>query len=204
MLAGEPPFDGPTPPAILAKKAAEETPEVRVVRKTVPAKLEGVLAKALATTPADRFQTAGELAEALESPDSVKWRRPRRRLVRRLADVGIAVALLTGGLWLSGIFRRAGEVESGSLTRATFREVQIMREGEVDAAAISPDGEHLAYCTRSDGSAYELRLAEIGELDAGRTLAVVDHCGSDPLLRWLPDGPPLCSLVVSRGAGDTI
>jgi serine/threonine-protein kinase len=84
MLAGEPPFDGPTPHAILARKATEAPPEVRVVRNTVPPALENVLARAMATSLPDRFQTAGELAVALGSPETVPRVRRRSRVAWRV------------------------------------------------------------------------------------------------------------------------
>jgi TolB-like protein/tetratricopeptide (TPR) repeat protein len=66
MLAGEPPFTGPTPQAILAKRLSGETPQVRVVRPTVPEGVEQVLTRALALVPADRFASAAEFARALQ------------------------------------------------------------------------------------------------------------------------------------------
>ncbi len=51
--------------ALMAKKLAEPTPRISVVRETVPAAVEAALTKALAKTPADRFATAQQFAEAL-------------------------------------------------------------------------------------------------------------------------------------------
>jgi serine/threonine-protein kinase len=65
LLAGEPPFTGATPQAILAKRFATPAPSVRVVRPGVSTALETVLARALATAPADRFSSAGEFSAAL-------------------------------------------------------------------------------------------------------------------------------------------
>jgi len=76
MLAGSVPFNGPTPQVVLARQTIDAVPPIRTVRPTVPDALEQVVLKALAKTPADRFATAGQLAEALRSrtptaPDSV-------------------------------------------------------------------------------------------------------------------------------------
>jgi eukaryotic-like serine/threonine-protein kinase len=65
LLAGEPPFTGPTAQAIIAKRFSGEVPHVRRVRPSVPESVERVLHKALASTPADRFSTAAQFAEAL-------------------------------------------------------------------------------------------------------------------------------------------
>jgi serine/threonine protein kinase len=60
MLAGEPPFTGLTPQAILAKRVLDPTPHVRRLRESVPEGLERTLMKALAIstslTPARLFR----------------------------------------------------------------------------------------------------------------------------------------------------
>ena len=68
MLAGEPPFTGPTAQVILAKRLHDPVPSLRVVRDTVPAGVERTIEKALAKVPADRFATAGQFAQALAVP----------------------------------------------------------------------------------------------------------------------------------------
>ncbi|MCH7563729.1 MAG: serine/threonine protein kinase [Gemmatimonadetes bacterium] len=65
MLAGDPPFTGSIPRAILAKKLMESAPNLRVVRDSVPEHVERAVTIALAKTPADRFRTAEEFSQAL-------------------------------------------------------------------------------------------------------------------------------------------
>ena len=93
MLAGESPYDGPTPHAILARKVSEDTPSLRIRRKTVTRELENVLAKAMARSPADRFATAGEFAKALKS-GGAGVRRPSRLtpVLRKRLTVGAMAA----------------------------------------------------------------------------------------------------------------
>jgi Tol biopolymer transport system component len=71
MLSGEPPYTGPTPQAILAKKLSAPLPRISVVREAVPPGIEAALTKALARTPADRYVTAAEFAAALALPDAM-------------------------------------------------------------------------------------------------------------------------------------
>jgi serine/threonine-protein kinase len=111
MLAGEPPFTGPTPHAILAKRLSGEAPRLRVVRPTVSPSLERAVHRALARVPADRFATTADLAKALAmatvSPGSgtTEVTRPapvraRRRLSIGLSGVlGLAVVAGAGLLW---------------------------------------------------------------------------------------------------------
>lgn len=67
MLAGEPPFTGSTGQAIIAKRFTDPAPSARRLRETVPPSVDRAIAKALARTPADRFTTTHEFAEALRA-----------------------------------------------------------------------------------------------------------------------------------------
>ena len=62
MLAGEPPFTGPTPQAVIAKRFHTDPVPLRAVRPAVPEQVERAVARALARVPADRFASAAELA----------------------------------------------------------------------------------------------------------------------------------------------
>jgi serine/threonine protein kinase len=107
MLAGEPPFTGPSAQAIAAKHMQLPPPSLRTVRPHVPPRIEAAINQALEKVPADRFQSADEFARALtvdqrSTPPWIKDRLSRRRL----AAGGLAVAL--GMLALAvGILRRS-------------------------------------------------------------------------------------------------
>jgi serine/threonine protein kinase/tetratricopeptide (TPR) repeat protein len=64
MLAGEPPFTGPTVQAIITKRFIAPVPQVRATRD-VPEPVDAVVTRALARTPVDRFATAAEFVAAL-------------------------------------------------------------------------------------------------------------------------------------------
>ncbi|MBA3497429.1 MAG: protein kinase, partial [Gemmatimonadales bacterium] len=68
MLAGEPPYTGPTAAALAAKRLMGEVPRVRLTRPSVPEHLERALLRALAPLPADRFGTMAEFARSLSDP----------------------------------------------------------------------------------------------------------------------------------------
>ena len=104
MLTGEPPYTGPTPQAVLAKRLSEPVPHVRTGRE-VPLALERAVTRALARSPADRFSTAAEFAGALQSArledgvgtmDTLVTPRPRRPIARPVA-VGLTLLLLALG-----------------------------------------------------------------------------------------------------------
>src|SRR5262245_51900810 len=74
MLAGEPPYTGPTAHAVIAKRFREPVPLVGTLRD-VPEDIERAVARALAPAPVDRFRTAAEFAAALElQPDAAPAR----------------------------------------------------------------------------------------------------------------------------------
>jgi tetratricopeptide (TPR) repeat protein/TolB-like protein len=94
MLSGETPFTGSTPQSVLAKKRSEPTPRVSVVRETVPPAVEAALTKSLAKTPADRFATAGQFAEALSARgEETEGKRPAWHWVAGLAAAVIITAI---------------------------------------------------------------------------------------------------------------
>ena len=69
LLAGQPPFTGPTPMAILARHSLERVPSLTIVRHSIPEAVELVVLRALEKVPADRYPTMGEFAEALRGAD---------------------------------------------------------------------------------------------------------------------------------------
>jgi len=66
MLAGEPPYTGPTAQAIILKRFTEPVPSVRRGRPSVPEAVDQAIQRALAPVPADRFATAAEFGRALQ------------------------------------------------------------------------------------------------------------------------------------------
>ena len=65
MLAGAPPFTGPSVIAVLSQHAAQAVPPLRAKRPAVPEGVERTLERALSKAPGDRFATAAQFAEAL-------------------------------------------------------------------------------------------------------------------------------------------
>ncbi len=68
MLAGQPPFTGPTVESVVRQHLLAEAPNVSRVRPTVPPQIETALTRALAKTPADRFNSTQQFAAALTTP----------------------------------------------------------------------------------------------------------------------------------------
>ena len=118
MLAGQPPFTGPTAMALLARHSLDNVPSLKIVRGTVPDAVEDAIVRAMAKVPADRFRSAGDFAAALldnegaarRRRDSLKAKAIAAETVERPAlgagrkktamiTAAVAVPLLAVGSW---------------------------------------------------------------------------------------------------------
>ena len=75
MLAGQPPFSGPTAMALLARHSLDNVPSLKIVRGTVPDAVEDAIVRAMAKVPADRFRSAIDFANALTDNEGAALRR---------------------------------------------------------------------------------------------------------------------------------
>jgi serine/threonine-protein kinase len=64
-LLGRPPFEGPSPEAILARQTLNALPNLRAARRDLGRKLDEVLRRALAADPAARYPSAAAFHDAL-------------------------------------------------------------------------------------------------------------------------------------------
>lgn len=67
MLSGTHPFDTPTPMGIAVKHITAPVPPIRELQPGLPPGIEAVLDKAMAKKPEERFQTATEMAVAVQA-----------------------------------------------------------------------------------------------------------------------------------------
>src|SRR5947209_8544497 len=107
MLAGEPPFTGPSAESIVRQHLAAAAPRVSAMRASVPPAIEEAIVRALAKTPADRFATAADFVEALAAP-AQRVRDTGRRTSRLAAGAGLAATLLAAAAGLFVLSRPHG------------------------------------------------------------------------------------------------
>jgi serine/threonine protein kinase len=96
MLVGEPPFTGPTAQVTMAKRLSGEVPRLRRLRPGVSEAVESLILRALAITPADRYQTGAEFARAIEEVGSGPFKAARRPWSRKRLLTASAAALVLG------------------------------------------------------------------------------------------------------------
>ncbi|MBL8057842.1 MAG: SUMF1/EgtB/PvdO family nonheme iron enzyme, partial [Anaerolineales bacterium] len=65
MTAGRPPFEGDSAMTVMFKQVNDPPPDIQQFNAAVPDELRGIIFKALEKEPAQRFQSAAEMARAL-------------------------------------------------------------------------------------------------------------------------------------------
>ncbi len=192
MLAGEPPVTGPTAQAMIAKLMTERPTRLRVVRDTVPEGIENAVAQALAKTPADRFASAADLAEALgRAADAPSTAVPPPGRPRWLVGVSAAAVLVVlGGVgWLALGRSRVGA------TAFTPQLVQLTTDGNARLPQLSPDGTRLAYVARDCDSLERCTERLVVRDTGGAGSATLMRASSFWFVRWATGGR---FLVVTR------
>ena len=128
MLAGEPPFTGPTVESVVRQHLTAAAPPVTTVRPGTPPGVALALERALAKTPADRHPTAAAFAEALAAPTPVATLAPAgatapglgRVLALYLTASGAVLALVFGAmlsLGLPAVFLWGGKRRADAVRR---------------------------------------------------------------------------------------
>ncbi|HXV86704.1 MAG TPA: serine/threonine-protein kinase [Gemmatimonadales bacterium] len=162
LLAGRPPFTGPSVQAVLAAHVTEAPRAVTEHRPAVPASLAAVIMRCLEKKPADRWQTADELLQQLDTavtpsagvtPTSARpaslppvladFRVGRRALLIAVPAIILAVAL-SGWLALRG--RGGPPLDAHLIAAFPFQfsagpDVAYLREGMVNLLESTFTGE---------------------------------------------------------------
>lgn len=108
MLAGQPPFSGANPQAVIARHMVDPPPPLRGVRPSVSRQLEAVVRKSIAKSPADRFANATAFRDAIRRVSSAghEYATPRqdtswwRRHPMLLGSIGVIAVLVIAILLL--------------------------------------------------------------------------------------------------------
>jgi eukaryotic-like serine/threonine-protein kinase len=177
MLAGKQAFKGTTVADTLSAILREDPTEASDSGPRLPAEYLRVVRRSLEKSPDDRFQTARDLAFALEgattdsrpaaSGSRLLGRGPRRWTAPALVAVLVAIAT-TLGAWFGRALSPAPAPVS--FQRLTFR------PGLVQSARFAPDGETILYSAKWGNNPIELfstRATTRGELSLGQKDALI-------------------------------
>lgn len=168
MISGKRAFHGETSADTMSAILKEETPELSETARNVPPGLERIVRHCLEKHPAQRFQSAGDLAFDLEAMTDVSSTAKsgaqaavqtdaqqagstssRHGLLTAAALVALAAALLALGWWLG---RGNGAAPLADYKQVTFR------TGSIGNARYTPDG-GIVYSAAWEGSEKQLYLA---------------------------------------------
>jgi predicted Ser/Thr protein kinase len=127
MVAGKPPFDGPSGRAIMSAILVGASTPLRKLRPDVPQDLERIVARCLEKDPARRFPSTAELATELHQVverQAGRGLRLRDLLRRPAVAAALAVVVVAAGIgtwmWARGAGRRwAGGPAIAEITRLT-------------------------------------------------------------------------------------
>jgi Tol biopolymer transport system component len=229
MVTGARAFARETPPETLTAILKDDVPELPLTSARVPLSLARIIRRCVEKEPGGRFQSALDLAFALEALDTTSsgsttavaiGSSPRRRERVAWAAAVLVLALVAGaGAWAwyrqpapspAPIVRLPMTAAAGWITspRALNRPV---------IASISPNGRRIAFYAMSPGGVVQIWVRELDQLDAtpvaGTEGAVTFFWAPDS--RWLAfsavgvlkkidtfGGQPitLCDCSVGRGA----
>ncbi len=194
MLAGGPPFTGPTAQAIMARHAVDPVAPLRTVRRNIPEAVEQAVLRALEKVPADRFATAEQFGRALTTDEHAPRRAPSipssRKIIAVVAVAAAATALAVGALrrWDSP---PQPEGDPKLVAVLPFRvagadpALEYLREGMVDLFAIKLTGEGgpRALDPRAVLSSWHRALSpSADDLSPGAALGIAQRLGAGGLL----------------------
>ena len=222
LCTGRPPFRGDTAVAVLRKVCDKPARPVRDLNPDVPEWLADVVARLLAKDPADRFQTAAEVADllgdrlaALQNPGSVV--RPARSPEARPPEVAAPKRSVrpparwaTAAAVLAAVLAGVGVTDAAGVTDVVPTVVRLVRgDGTLVVRTADPDvgvsieGEDLVITGAGTGEirlqpgTYTVKATKDGK-PAFRELVTVERNGREVVnVRWEP------TAVKSAGEADT-
>jgi eukaryotic-like serine/threonine-protein kinase len=141
MVAGQPPFTGSSVQTVLSKVISEDPRPVSEHRRSVPPHVAAAIAKALEKLPADRWQSAGEFADALTKKDAYVAARTLRS-PSTLIPWGLAAVFALALGWVSLRTQRA-DVPSADVVRFGVEFADGVVPSFTPIVRLSPDGRQL-------------------------------------------------------------
>jgi serine/threonine protein kinase len=207
MLAGRRPFEGATASDVMAAVLTEDPAPFADIAPEVPGALWRIVRRCLEKEPERRFQSAGDLAFALEelktssdfSPNvkvATSARTKRRAATALLSRLGkgwgrralaaAATALMLAATFVAVYYLRKQPEEKLAVS-FTFGLPDNWELPPFDSPAVSPDGKYIVYSARSSSSQNrDDRSLWLRRLDSAASKPLPDTLGGySPF--WSPD-----------------
>ena len=180
MLSGKQPFQKETAPETMTAILREEPPELSGTGRAISPGLERVVRRCMEKEPGTRFQSASDLAFALEAASSASntgavqapsglKRKSGVRAFKPLAVAGATSALLVlvGVAATLYLDRLPHQPSQPSFKRIT------LRRGEIHSARFTPDLQSVVYSASWGGKPSEIFVQRLASADA-RSLGVTN------------------------------
>ena len=207
MLSGQRAFKGDTAADTMIAIVKEDPPELAALRPDIPPALQRIVRHCLEKNPVERFQSARDVAFALESstdsgatsvhealPSGATIAIPaaRSRFPMGIIIGAAIVVIAIGFAWQSGLFTPGGsDPTAPPIVIGTASQLTTDDGLEIDPA-ISPDGKMLAYAA---GKATHMRIF-IRPVGGGRTIPLSDDREAFEFQpRWSPDSTQILYLT---------
>jgi Tol biopolymer transport system component len=203
MLTARRAFEKPTAPETMTAILNEEPPDLAQTASGAPPGLQRVVHRCLEKNPALRFQSASDLAFALqaltESGASTAVgavRKPRSRWVWVAAAGALAAVGLAAAIWYLHRPLPAPVVPAGiTLDGSSLAQVTASSGADRDPS-LSPDGSLLAYSSDQNGS-FEIYVKSLAP--GGREMQLTSDGGQNFQPAWSPDGKLIAYYSQKRG-----
>ncbi len=187
MAGGKPAFGGASSAETMDAILRDEPP---VLPRSVPPVLDRIVRRCLEKEPGRRFQSATDLAHALESlsPSTARPRRPKRRAWWQWA-APLAACAAVGAVYFGRELRTS---MPPAPPQTTLRRLTNNPDLTTDAA-ISPDGKLVAYVR--NGNIWEQQV------DGGGLIRITDDLAGDANPEFSPDGTQIAFRSARAGGG---
>lgn len=156
MLAGEPPFVGPTAQSIVAKVITESPKSLTAQRRTVPPHVDAAVQKSLEKLAADRFASAAAFAESLrDSGASLRSLGHQATPATARSVVGSAArwgaTALVGAIIVAAAYVAGRRSMSQSATDGLSMQQRTYRTQSIFSARYATDGTSIVYSAADSG-----------------------------------------------------
>jgi eukaryotic-like serine/threonine-protein kinase len=200
ILAGRPPFIGPSPQAIVAAQLTQPAPPLAESRPSVAPALAALVMRCLEKRPADRWQSTAELLDAIEAlaapvggtSETGSTDRAGSRRSRPIALAALLALVVAGAVWsLVRRSRDAAPLDADLVAVAPFdvpdARLALWREGLVDLLSRNLDGAGplrsvppTTVIRRWSGRADRLSASELGRRTGARLIVFGNLLGAGP------------------------
>ena len=196
MIAGQPPFTGPTAESLMHQHLSVSPPSVTHLRPAAPQWVASAVQRSMAKNPADRFSAVDQFAQALAGREAdtlhstVPMRPPAPRSRRTLGLVALAAAaLVTVAAWLALRSSPQGETSSPGAPAHARSEIAVL-----PFQNLSADAQHAYFA----GGLQDELLTQLSQVASLKVISRTSVMG------YQSSSKPLKTIAAELGVGSVV